>query len=272
MGFIALLMVLALALVAPGLDNRLTVARYTVESEKLVQPVRLALVTDLHSCDYGDGMRELIDAVDAERPDFILLGGDIFDSELPDDNTEAFLRGVAGRYPCLCVTGNHEHLAGEERFQRQMALLDELGITRLGGKIETHISEDQTLTFCGVDDPMSVKRSNKKYKKQVRDLAGAKGFTVLLAHRPEYAELYAECGFDLVLCGHTHGGQVRIPGLLNGLYAPNQGFFPKYAGGKYELGGTTLIVGRGLARESTRVPRFYDRPELVIVDLTGTQK
>ena len=71
----------------------------------------------------------------------------------------------------------------------------------------------------------------------------------------------------LLLAGHAHGGQWRLPGLLNGLFAPDQGLFPTYAGGRYALGDTTLLVSRGLARESTRLPRFYNRPELVMVEL-----
>lgn len=79
--------------------------------------------------------------------------------------------------------------------------------------------------------------------------------------------MYQKYPFDLVLSGHAHGGQWRIPYLLNGLFAPNQGFFPKYAGGYYQLGQLDFIVSRGLARESTRLPRLYNRPELVIVDV-----
>ncbi|MBQ4118259.1 MAG: metallophosphoesterase, partial [Oscillospiraceae bacterium] len=92
-------------------------------------------------------------------------------------------------------------------------------------------------------------------------------FNVLLVHRPEYIEQYAKLGFDLVLCGHAHGGQWRIPGVLNGIYAPGQGVFPKYAGGIYEVNGTTLVVSRGLAKESTPIPRVFNRPELVIIDI-----
>lgn len=84
---------------------------------------------------------------------------------------------------------------------------------------------------------------------------------------PELIDAYVANGFDLVLSGHAHGGQWRLPGLLNGLYAPDQGIFPKYAGGRYTVGQTTLIVSRGLARETTVIPRIFNRPELVIVDL-----
>ena len=60
---------------------------------------------------------------------------------------------------------------------------------------------------------------------------------------------------------------VAVGVLLNGLFAPDQGLFPTYAGGRYALGDNTLLVSRGLARESTRLPRFYNRPELVMVEL-----
>lgn len=90
----------------------------------------------------------------------------------------------------------------------------------------------------------------------------------MLAHRPEYFPLYAKMGFDMALCGHAHGGQWRLPSLINGIYAPNQGFLPEYAGGIYHSAATTMIVSRGLARESTRIPRLFNRPELVIIDLT----
>ena len=94
-------------------------------------------------------------------------------------------------------------------------------------------------------------------------------FNILLIHHPEFPHRYAELGFDLVLCGHAHGGQWRIPGILNGIYAPGQGIFPEYAGGLYEYNEkTTMIVSRGLARESNAIPRIFNRPELVIIDIT----
>ena len=96
-------------------------------------------------------------------------------------------------------------------------------------------------------------------------MAARDGFKLLLCHHPEYfAPLVQGLDIDLTLAGHAHGGQVRIPGVLNGLYAPNQGWFPKLAGGAYAQGGTTLIVSRGLAVR-TRLPRIFNRPEVVLV-------
>ncbi|MBR4319366.1 MAG: metallophosphoesterase, partial [Oscillospiraceae bacterium] len=109
--------------------------------------------------------------------------------------------------------------------------------------------------------------STEQQLKLLNETAQNGNYTILLSHRPELFPLYENCQFDLVLSGHAHGGQWRIPYLLNGLYAPNQGLFPEYAGGKYQSGQVTMLVSRGLARESTKLPRFYNRPELVVIDL-----
>jgi len=145
----------------------------------------------------------------------------------------------------------------------------------------------ETINLCGVDDPdvymvntdpeqdpegYIQAQTNKEntFLSQiaaVSDAADTASYTILLSHRPEYYETYTDYDFDLALCGHAHGGQWRIPGILNGLYAPHQGIFPKYAGGRYDREDMTMIVSRGLARETTWVPRIFNRPELVIIDL-----
>lgn len=247
-----------------GFYNALAVRRYSVDAG-LGARVRLCLITDLHSCRYGERAETLIRAIVREKPDLILLGGDILDDSLPDDNTEYLLMGIADKYPCYYVTGNHEYWSGNA-FEGKMELLARYGVRRLAGETVTAETHGAKFNLCGVDDPYSGEDMATQLSR-TRGAAENGLYTVLLSHRPERIGEYAEYGFDLVLCGHAHGGQWRIPGALNGLYAPNQGFFPRYAGGRYEASGTTMIVSRGLARESTRVPRFYNRPELVIVDL-----
>lgn len=263
--------VMLAVLIVPGLYNGLVVRYYTIESDMVTQPVRIALITDFHSCKYGEQSQTLIDAVDAQNPDLIALAGDIFDDEMPDTNTEFLIAGLAGKYPCYYVTGNHEYRAGKQTFADKMAILENYQVHILSGTLETLTVNGQTIAIGGADDPavrsVNSKTSFSAQVQQVRALAEEQSFTMFLSHRPEYHDLYAECGFDLVLCGHAHGGQWRIPGILNGLYAPNQGLFPDYAGGLYQIEETTMIVSRGLSRETTRIPRFYNRPELVVIDL-----
>ena len=262
---------LAAALILPGLYNKLKIVNYTIESDKIDTPVRIALVTDLHSCRYGEHEAELIEAIDSQDPDIILLGGDIFDDKLPNDNTVDFLEGIAGRYPVYYVTGNHEFWGGTDQYEVQMNILEEFDIPRLQGDVLTLDINGNSIGLAGVDDYDGyLVDEDLILENQFVDAylnLDADSYNIILSHRPEYIDTYSAHNYDLALCGHAHGGQWRIPGILNGLYAPNQGLFPKYAGGLYEAGNTTMIVSRGLARESTRLPRLYNRPELVIIDL-----
>lgn len=250
-----------------GLDNGLTVQRYSVETDKLSEPVRMVFLSDLHSCDYGEGQAKLLNEVEAQCPDLVLLGGDWVDDDfrrLDAGRAYEAAQALAERWPVFYVTGNHEILSGRaEEIKEKLA---GCGVSVLSGSREQVEIRGQRLQICGLEDPAAGETAWRDALAELgrdldRDLV-----SVLLTHRPERAEDYGS--FDLVLAGHAHGGQWRIPGLINGLIAPDQGLFPAYAGGSYVLeGGGTLIVGRGLARESTRLPRFYNPPEVVAVDL-----
>ena len=279
--------VVLLILAIFAFDTRLMVRKYSIEAEEIETPIRVALVTDLHSCYYGENQSDLIDAIDVENPDVILLGGDIFDDVKEDTNTELFLAGIADKYPCYYVTGNHECWGGKYRFDNQMAILEKYSIPVLSGETQTLTVNGEAIRLCGVDDPdvymvkTDLETDPERYIQAqtnkedtfintlaaLSDEADENVFTILLSHRPEYCKTYMKYTFDLVLCGHAHGGQWRIPGILNGLYVPHQGIFPKYAGGRYDSEDMTMIISRGLAKETTRIPRIFNRPELVVIDV-----
>ena len=90
-------------------------------------------------------------------------------------------------------------------------------------------------------------------------------YTILLSHRPELFDIYVKSGVDLVLSGHAHGGQFRLP-FLGGLVAPNQGLFPEYDSGLYTSGNTNMIVSRGIGNSIIPI-RFNNRPEVVLLEL-----
>lgn len=261
-----------LLILLPGLYCRLKVVDYSFESDLISSPVRIALVTDLHSCWYGKDQKNLIEAIDEQSPDIILLGGDFFDDKLKNDNCEEFLEGISGRYPIYYVTGNHEYWSTSDKFREEMEILDRYGVIRLQGQSEMIEINGNNIMLAGVNDPDAFYQSETgvldgQLAEASADIPDGT-YSILLSHRPELFEEYSGLGFDLVLTGHAHGGQWRIPGLVNGIFAPNQGMFPEYAGGLYTDGDMTMVVSRGLARESTPVPRLYNRPELVIIDIT----
>ena len=269
---LALLLACILVIIALfAFNTKMKIQHYSLESEKLTAPVRIVLITDLHSCSYGKGQRELIDAIHAQKPDIILLGGDICDDKLPHLNTELVLRAIADKYPCYYVTGNHEYWSRE--IEKILKIFESYNVPVLEGSFDTIDVRGQKLNICGISDPDILKYTDKNYSitEQLKDAAVASengNYSILLAHRPELIDSYLNYDFDLILAGHAHGGQWRLPGIINGLFAPNQGFFPRYAGGKYRFEDSYMIVSRGLARESTRIPRIFNRPELVVIDLS----
>ena len=266
---IPLITLVQIAVVVFAFNQSLTVRHFSVETEKMIGQVKFALVTDLHSCDYGDGQNKLINAIDAKKPDAILLCGDIFDDKLPPDNAIAFIEGISGKYPCYYVSGNHEFWSGKaDDFK---VILESYGVKVLEGIGETLKIGGDEIRIIGVDDPDTDRYASRSvsYAEQIKKLnttTNTAVFTILLSHRPERMEELLPLKPDLVLSGHAHGGQWRIPFILeNGLLSPNQGLFPKYTNGEYFFENIELIVSRGLARESTAVPRMFNRPEIIIV-------
>lgn len=277
------------AVLCTAFDARLKVQKYQLGCEKIGNPLRLALLTDLHANSYGKGQKTLVRNIRKQNPDIILLGGNIFSKSKTFDHVETLLKEITPDYPCYFVTGNQEYRS--ENVADMFATLRAYGVVILSGTSDLINVKGNLVCVAGVTDP-DVSLVASSYPNTLEQLDTLKeeadddsevfgdnedeygengtntvDYTILLAHRPEFIEFYLDYNYDLILSGHTNGGQWRIPGLLNGIYASGQGLFPKYAGGEYSYGLQTFIVSRGLDRESTKLPRIFNRPELVIIDV-----
>ena len=229
--------------------------------------VRIVLVTDLHSCFYGKDQKSLIRRIDAENPDVLMLGGDIFDDKLGDENAKKLLQDMVSKYPCYYVTGNHEYWSG--RVSEMKQYLESIGVNVLEGECVTTEINGVTLDICGVDDPTYMSREDWTDQLQsAYEGTNENHIKILLTHRPEEVYEYEKYDYDLILSGHAHAGQFRIPFINRGLFAPDQGFMAEYVNGTYTLSnGKLLVVSRGLARESTPAPRYFNHPEIVVLNL-----
>ncbi len=270
---IPLLLSAQILLCVLALNQSLMVSYHNIATNKITGQIRLALVTDLHSCDYGNEQNKLINSITAEQPDVILLVGDIFDDILPNDNTIQFLERITVKYPCYYVSGNHEFWSGKaDDFKDILASYD---VNILEGTSDILTIRGESVRISGIDDPDTDRYRSRTlpYAEQLKQLEESNDttlFTILLSHRPERIDEFLPLEPDLVLSGHAHGGQWRIPLILeNGLLSPNQGLLPKYTNGLYSFQEIDLIVSRGLARESTAVPRVFNRPEIIVITLEG---
>ncbi len=246
-----------------------TLTEVTIPAEGLPEAFegfRVAQVSDLHDAELGKDHEKTLALIRRAAPDVIFLTGDMIDSHRERTDVEltvSFAKQAVEIAPCYYVTGNHEGRIPAETYAELEAALVSLGVTVLHGEAVTLERAGGTVTLAGIDSP--------RFEPDAPDLTTlcGEGFTILLAHHPEYAADYAEAGADLVFSGHVHGGQLRLP-FIGGIYGPGQGFFPAYDAGLYtipsEAGETLLYVSRGLGNSGFPI-RFSNRPEVIVATL-----
>lgn len=247
--------------------HRIEVSRFSVSgAPESFEGFKIAQISDLHNAEFGSDNQKLIDILAEESPDAIVFTGDLVDARHTDlETAESFVEKCTAIANCYYVTGNHEATLGE-RYTELEDQMTEMGVTVLrNGSVRIRLGND-FIRFLGLDDPGFFATSDVNAEiNAVLESLETDDYTILLAHRPEYVAEYANWGIDLVLSGHAHGGQVRLP-FIGGLYAPGQGFFPKYTSGEYIVDGVKMIVSRGLGNSLCPI-RVNDRPQVVIVTL-----
>ncbi|KIL51499.1 phosphoesterase [Jeotgalibacillus alimentarius] len=249
-------------------NNALTMSSYTITSEKLQESFddfKIIQLSDLHNKSFGENQEKLVDVVKQAKPDIIVISGDIIDSRRYNEEPALTLaEEMVQLAPVYYVSGNHEERSGKYDDLREKLIA--AGVKVLTNETVTITYEEDSFLLAGVEDPViSDATAAEENLKQAFSEADTEQFTILLAHRPELFSLYREYGSDLILSGHAHGGQFRIP-FLGGVVAPDQGLFPEYTSGIYEMDGSTLLVSRGLG--NSIIPfRIFNRPEVVEIIL-----
>ena len=257
--------VLAVLLVFCYLNNNiLTVSEYTFSDSRIKNGFTIVQISDLHNASFGKDNRRLIEKIEGLSPDIIVITGDIVDGSHTDiECAVSFCKNAAGICPVYYITGNHEHwleAPDENRLYEGIAsagvrILDDetLGVTVNGDRVQ----------LCGLDDESLYNDTLFKVAEDFERTVPV----ILLAHEPQYFDDYCKAAPDLVLTGHAHGGQVRLP-FVGGLVAPDQGFLPKYTEGEFTSGNTHMIISRGLGNSVIPV-RVFDLPEIVCVRVKG---
>lgn len=238
----------------------------TVTSDRLPEffsGYKIAHVSDLHNTQMGEDNEKLIDILKEASPDIIAITGDLVDSYSPNiDVALDFVKKATEIAPCYYVTGNHEHRDSVDLEKLERGL-EEPGVTVLRDQAVTITVEDESISLIGIDDPTSTDLPVTDRIKGLKDENAA--FTLLLSHRPELFNTYCQNDVDLVLSGHAHGGQFRLP-FIGGIAAPDQGLFPRYDSGLYTSENTNMVVSRGIGN-SIFPFRLNNRPEVVLIEL-----
>lgn len=271
--------VLATASVVPYCiwqNNSLVTTQITIKNVRLPKSFdgyTIVHISDLHNKKFRIKNKRLLEKIRAAMPDMIAITGDLIDRRRYNlDEALHFIEGALKIAPVYFVPGNHEGWSNKYELIKES--LQSAGVVVLNNEITEIKRGNGSVTLIGLKDPSFWTPNLKKHVKEtdasqmieyLDTLLKSSEFKIVLSHRPELFDLYAEYNFDVVFTGHAHGGQFRLP-LIGGLYAPRQGIFPKYTSGAYEKGATTMVVSRGLGNSKFPI-RINNRPEVVIVTL-----
>ena len=249
----ALLVFALLILLTAGLvlDSKyhLQLTEYDLSFRKLPESFdgcKVLQLSDLHGAAFGPENRRLVDLIRQQEPDIIVLTGDIAGKDGALENVEPLLTGIEGLAPTYYVNGNHEWADG--CVEEIEALMESRGVICLSNEIELLYRGEDSIAIVGAEDPNGR-----------ADMIKPWGLSLRLG------ELYSDIGTDLILCGHAHGGIIRLP-FVGGLLNVNRSFGAEYESGVYASDHYRMVVSRGLGN-SISIPRLFNRPEVVTVTL-----
>ena len=232
---------------------------------------RIAQISDLHNCEHGKDNAKTLKLLKKSHPDMIVITGDMIDSRHTRiDVAVEFAKKAVKIAPCYYVCGNHEARMPKE-YDTLLRRLKNAGVKPLQNEKVTIEKNNQKISLIGVEDPYVIRKSCDTPNQEIMDNilkkfdAKALGFSILLSHRPELLPVYAKHGINLALTGHAHGGQIRLP-FIGGLFAPNQGFLPKYCNLFYKEQNTVMIISNGVGNSQFPV-RFFNPPQIPVIEL-----
>ena len=270
---IVAILILLIIWIAYG-NTDLEIYKYNVKSEDIPSEFdnfRIVQISDLHNAEFGENNEKLLLMLKQADADIIAITGDMIDSRNTDvDVAISFAQKAVNIAPVYYVNGNHEsRVLGE--YEKLKQGLTDAGVTILENSSADIAIGDETISLIGINDPTFRMELVDDTMEQniahqlVSVIPDNDNYKVLLAHRPEYFDVYAG-NVDLVLSGHAHGGQFRIP-FIGGLVAPGQGFFPEYYEGSHIKENTEMIVSRGIG--NSIIPfRINNKPEIIVAELT----
>ena len=255
-------------------NTKLQVSNYNIINHNIpidFNNYKIVQISDFHNNKSNTLTNDLIKEIEKQKPNIIVLTGDLIDSNKTDIEVAInFIKNINNIAPIYFVSGNHEsNISSYSKLKEQ---IEENKVIILDNKVEILKINESEINLIGIDDPRMANEDGVSDSEIVKvELANAKynenKYSILLSHRPELFDTYVEKEINLILTGHAHGGQIRIP-FIGGIVAPNQGFFPKYTSGIFEKSKTTMVVNRGIGN-SILPFRINNRPELVVITINN---
>lgn len=259
--------------------NFIEVTTYEYPSDKINQEVNFIVISDAHAHEFGKDNNDLINKVKNEEPDAILLVGDIINFyEKSTVYLTELIAGIKDIAPVYYTIGNHESAYMSKSSVNIESVVESAGAIYLDQEYEDIIINNQSIRLGGLYDYAynNLQVPNDQYIEKgsylfLKEYTNTSIFTLLMSHRPESFinnEENARWSIDLVVSGHEHGGQIRLP-FIGGFYSTHLGLFSEFLDGYHHINGITILVSRGLGTHESKVqPRMYNIPEIIKIKLT----
>lgn len=263
--------------------NTLEVTKYVVENKKVPKEFdgyNIVQISDLHSKLFGENNKKLIQKIKSLNPDIVVVTGDLIDGENNNYNVALdFMKEISKLYRVYYIIGNHEQKSlikkYKDEYKDYFNKLHQIDFVNLDNNKVEIVKGDSNINLYGLTVPYSCYKylfDNQEttsidinFLEEKLGKVDREQFNILLAHTPFYFDEYEKWGADLTLCGHVHGGIVRLP-LVGGLLSPDRKFFPKYDLGEYTKNKSTMIVSKGLGGSKVLI-RVNCKPEIVNIKL-----
>lgn len=262
--------------------NHVKAVYYDVTARKKGdRDVNIVFLTDLHNNSYGKYNSRLIQNIQSQKPDIILIGGDML-IKSPEPKIEipvALIKELVKIAPVYYANGNHEKKIMEyweesrELFLAYKGQLEQMGVHYLIDASEHIQINGRQIEIIGLDLELEHYRkiwhkstlNTEKLSRKIPNRSSSEEYRILMAHNPQYFQLYSKMDIDLVVSGHNHGGMIIIP-FLGGVIAPNLRLFPKYDFGQFRSENGTMVLSKGLGVHSFQI-RLFNIPEISVIKI-----
>lgn len=249
--------------------KKLSLEIYEISFQRLPKAfdgLKIINISDLHNANLKGAIETQLNEV---KPDMIVITGDLISFENYYQNAMKVVEYAVKLAPVFYVNGNHEGRFSKEKYLEFTSRLKRTGVVVLENQIYHYNRGGEKIAIIGMNDPkFFVGKKKEMFKKTLKELilSVKDEFKLLLSHRPEFFKVYAECGVEIALSGHVHGGQIRLP-KIGAFYAPGQGLFPKYADGLKRINDSYMMISRGIGRTFRTPPRILNPRELSLIIL-----
>lgn len=261
--------------------NSLEVNNYSITNSKISDSINVAIISDLHDNQLGENNKELIDKINSQSPDIILAIGDMVDSDSKNSKIVInLMKELCKDNKVFFSLGNSDIDYIEAKTSDLIKELEDVGVTVLDKAYEDIEVNGNTIRIggmyayaFGLNDFNSVDKDTMEEGVYdfLTDFQDTDNYKIMMAHRPDsfiFGNASEVWDIDLVVSGHTHGGQVVLP-FLGGLYVGDQGWFPEYDKGLFDLNKIKILITSGLGSGYQKLPRFNNVPEVVNLKITN---